>query len=96
MNDEDIMAEVRLRVYYEGDVQGVGFRYRASQLAREYAVDGFVRNLSDGRVELAAEGEETEVREFLDRVRESMSLHIRKVTETVEPVEHSTRGFRIR
>ena len=43
-------------VYYQGRVQGVGFRYAVRSLARRFAVDGFVRNLSDGRVELVAEG----------------------------------------
>lgn len=43
-------------VYYEGHVQGVGFRYTTRQLARPYAVVGYVENLEDGRVKLLMEG----------------------------------------
>ncbi len=83
------------RVFYEGYVQGVGFRYRATQIASDYSVTGFVRNLPDGRVELVAEGEEGEVREFLDRVKESMSQHIRRAEESREPCSHEYADFSI-
>jgi acylphosphatase len=67
---------IRRRVYYSGDVQGVGFRYTARSLGRQREVGGFVRNLSDGRVELVAEGEEAEVRAFLGEVDEAMGGYI--------------------
>jgi acylphosphatase len=66
------------------------------QIAGEYSVTGFVRNLPDGRVELLAEGEESEVREFLERVKESMSQHIRKAVESREPCTHEYNDFGIR
>jgi acylphosphatase len=56
----------RVQVIYSGRVQGVGFRYSTRSVACGYEVTGFVRNLPDGRVELVAEGEENEVRAFLE------------------------------
>lgn len=56
-------------VYYSGHVQGVGFRYTTVDIARGFAVTGWVRNLTDGRVEVVAEGEEAAVAEFLAAVR---------------------------
>ncbi|MFL6583615.1 MAG: acylphosphatase, partial [Chthoniobacterales bacterium] len=56
------------QVFYEGNVQGVGFRYTVKSIARGFDVTGFVGNLRDGRVELQASGDETEVRAFLDAV----------------------------
>ena len=56
----------RREVLYAGHVQGVGFRYTVQRLARGYSVTGFVRNLSDGRVELVVEGESGEVDGFLE------------------------------
>lgn len=67
----------RRTVLYTGRVQGVGFRYTTHSIARRYDVTGYVRNLSDGRVELVAEGERHELAAFLDDVRERMRTHIR-------------------
>jgi len=57
-------------VCYSGRVQGVGFRATTSALARSFQVSGWVRNLSDSRVELHAEGGKAEVERFLQAVRE--------------------------
>jgi acylphosphatase len=67
----------RAHAYYEGRVQGVGFRFTVVGAARPYEVTGFVRNLRDGRVELVAEGEEKEVQAFLGDVSTSMAGYIR-------------------
>ena len=47
---------VRSHVFFSGTVQGVGFRYTAAAFARELKINGWVKNLPDGRVEMMAEG----------------------------------------
>jgi acylphosphatase len=88
---------ISLQVFYEGRVQGVGFRFTVRHIAKGFDVTGCVRNLPDGRVELQVTGDEEEVREFLDQIAQS-ELHsvIREQTENKlnEPV--SARGFEIR
>ena len=54
MTDAD--AHVRRRVTVSGRVQGVWFRDACAREARASGVHGWVRNLSDGRVEAAFEG----------------------------------------
>ncbi|MEM2978716.1 MAG: acylphosphatase [Candidatus Hadarchaeales archaeon] len=60
---------VRAHVHVSGRVQGVFFRYRTSELAERLGVAGWVRNLSDGRVEAVFEGEKEEVEKMLDFCR---------------------------
>lgn len=70
----------RAQIYYTGRVQGVGFRYTVREVACGFDVAGFVRNVTDGRVELVAEGEETEITEFLAGIKSSqLGSHIRTV-----------------
>ena len=55
---------VARRYLISGHVQGVGFRYFAETAASREGVLGWVRNLPDGRVEVAAEGEAEAVERF--------------------------------
>lgn len=59
------------QVFYEGRVQGVGFRWTVKNIAQGFEVTGWVRNLPDGRVELQAAGDSTEVSDFLTAIRDS-------------------------
>jgi acylphosphatase len=85
------------QVFYEGRVQGVGFRYTVRNIAKGYDICGWVRNLPDGRVELQAAGEPDELRDFLAAIRESeLAGHIRNVEEHDIPAPVGVKGFKIR
>ena len=81
----------RQHIYFQGRVQGVGFRFTARSLAEGFAVTGFVRNLSNGEVELVAEGAATEFESFLSALREEMSDNIaaERVFQSTATNEHS-------
>ena len=83
------------RVFFQGHVQGVGFRYAAHGLAQRFTVAGYVRNLADGRVELVAEGAATEVDRFVQAVARQMAEHIGSREELEEPARGLT-TFEIR
>jgi acylphosphatase len=86
-----------VQVFYEGNVQGVGFRWSVRHLAKGFDVTGFVRNLSDGRVELQAAGDEAEVHAFLEAILQSeLRAHIKKHNETRMTERPPFRGFEIR
>ena len=56
--------QVHLRI--SGRVQGVFFRASATHIARGLEIGGFVRNLTDGSVELIGEGEEEALNRLID------------------------------
>lgn len=83
-------------VFYEGRVQGVGFRFTVKALACGYEVLGWVRNLEDGRVELQITGEREEVEAFLEAVAESeLKSHIKGTLCQPIPPLTGVRGFEI-
>jgi acylphosphatase len=86
---------MRRRVFYSGHVQGVGFRFTAERIARQFKVTGWVRNLSDGRVELLAEGDPGEVARFLARLTEVLSDHIHSADQSDEPATGEFSDFSI-
>ncbi len=86
----------RREVYYQGVVQGVGFRYSARRIAAGFRVAGFVRNLPDGRVELVVEGESAELDRFQAAVREELGHFIDGVEQTVRPTRGESPRFEIR
>ncbi len=85
------------QVFYEGHVQGVGFRWSVKRIAHGFDVTGSVRNLADGRVQLQAAGEAGEVDAFLDAIGQSeLRAHIKKQTEAPLVAPPNARGFEIR
>jgi acylphosphatase len=86
-----------VQVFYEGNVQGVGFRWSVRNIAKGFDVTGAVRNLRDGRVELLATGDDEEVRAFLDAILQSeLRAHIKKHSESPLAGPPAFRGFEIR
>ena len=71
--------EQQVHVFYSGQVQGVGFRFTARDIAEELGVTGWAKNLSDGRVEVVAEGEQKTLKSYLSRISQSFSRYIQNV-----------------
>ncbi len=91
------MSEVHHEtVFFTGHVQGVGFRYSTLQVAKEFEVTGFVRNLPDGRVQLEAEGAKPEIEAFLKGLADAMPGYIRKTERSGERRLPQFQGFTIR
>ena len=55
----------QIQILVSGQVQGVGFRYAASDAARAMELKGWVRNLIDGKVEILAEGDSDSITQFI-------------------------------
>ena len=83
-------------VFFEGRVQGVGFRWTVKNLARGYEVTGWVKNLTDGRVEMQTNGESEEVEAFIEAITESeLKSHIKKTEVSVVATPVGFHGFEI-
>lgn len=86
----------RREVFYSGNVQGVGFRYTARQVAGRFPVTGFVQNLPDGRVHLVVEGDPPEVTAYLSALEHEMGSYIRGKTQSTESATGEFPAFHVR
>ena len=60
------MVLKRIHIFVTGRVQGVFFRQSTRVMAIKNNVNGWVRNLGDGRVEIVAEGQESNIDALAD------------------------------
>ena len=90
------MKRRRLHIFYSGRVQGVGFRYTVKSVAAGFEATGKVRNLPDGRVELMAEGDQSELEEFRKAIQDSeVGGFIRNEEVNWTDAKGEFRGFEI-
>ncbi len=82
-------------VFYSGRVQGVGFRFTARELAQRLGVNGWVRNASDGRVELLAAAEEAALKDFLSRIEATFSSYISGREISWQPPQAEYKDFKV-
>ena len=83
-------------VYFEGHVQGIGFRFTTFQLAKGFEVTGYVKNLFDGRVQLELEGDREECVGFIKALNEEMASFIRDKSQTEVTRDPEFKEFMIR
>ena len=84
-----------LHIYFSGRVQGIGFRYTVQDIATQQKVYGWVRNLSDGSVEVLAEAEEDTLKSFLEQINQHFSRYIREVNTEWLPASGEFRDFQV-
>jgi acylphosphatase len=87
----------RAHLYISGRVQGVNFRYYTKQQARTLGVKGWVRNLTDGRVEAILEGDKVAVEGMVDWCRQGpRAARVDTVDVDWEKPSGEFSGFNIR
>lgn len=80
-----------------GRVQGVGYRYFVSRVARELHLAGWVRNLSDGRVEAYVAGPSAKLKQLEGELRIGPPrAEVRSVEAEEAPADVKIEGFHIR
>ena len=69
--------KVRIHCFVSGRVQGVSFRSFTVEKAEKLGLTGWVRNLDNGEVESVVEGEEEDVKKFLEQFGERLPEELR-------------------
>jgi acylphosphatase len=81
-----------MHVVVSGRVQGVGFRWFVRDAAIELGLSGWVRNRSDGNVEVAADGDDAGVSHFRELLRKgpphAMVVSVDDVPSETKPLPH--------
>jgi acylphosphatase len=82
-------------IIVKGKVQGVFFRANTKRTAEHLDISGEVKNLPDGSVWIAAEGEEPDMEAFIAWCKQGPPLaKVTDVTVTAGPLQHF-KGFKV-
>ena len=81
------------RLLVSGRVHQVGYRDWTVRHARALGLTGWVRNLSDGRVEIVAQGEDLALTNLVEACREGPRLAEVAHIEAVQADEKEVKGF---
>ena len=89
---EKLESKIRKHIYFYDRVQGVGFRYYAVQKANQLGLTGWVRNLSDGSVEMEVEGQEPLIDQLLIFLQNRTYIWIENIKVKTIPLKNEN-GF---
>ena len=88
--------KIRRHYYFSGMVQGVGFRWQAEQIAKMLGIAGWVRNMSDGRVEMEAQAEASVLENMVNLLERQSFIQIDGIECAEIPLETQSHYFYVR
>ncbi len=90
------MKKWEMRAIVKGKVQGVGFRWTVVEHAEQVGLTGAVKNLSDGSVEIIAQGDEEQLNHLLKKIEQDPGLaRIHAIEKKIYPAIHPYKKFAI-
>ncbi|HBR96835.1 MAG TPA: acylphosphatase [Gammaproteobacteria bacterium] len=89
------MSEKTVHCFVRGRVQGVSFRVHTLKAAQQLGLTGWVRNLSDGRVEMKVRGDDERVDRLLDWLPKGVPSGLVDSLETDTIASEAFEGFAI-
>ena len=87
---------IRQRVAFSGHVQGVGFRFEVLCLSERLGLTGWVRNLSDGRVEVELQGSRDRVAFLVEYMCSLKRARVDQLESTDLPVAAEEKDFTVK
>jgi len=89
-------SKIEIHAIVKGRVQGVGFRWTVLKHASDIGIKGTVKNLSDGSVEIIAQGTQTDLENLLENIQKDSGIaKITSISKTVRPVSQQHSQFQI-
>ena len=85
---------IRKHIVFHGQVQGVGFRYRAKHAAALYGCTGWVRNEWDGSVTMEIQGTEEQIDQVILAVERGAYVRIENMDARAVPTIENERDFK--
>ena len=89
-------STIRRRYWFHGRVQGIGFRFTTTSIAKRHQVVGYVKNLPDGSVELVAEGTTNILDQFLADLVSEFAGYVREYSVADISADEPFAAFDIR
>lgn len=89
----------RYLIIFKGQVQGVGFRYTASVIAKKYNLSGYAQNIYlSGDVRVEIQGEKENIDLFINEIFNSQNKWIKIEDYSLKKIElvNNEKGFSIR
>ena len=79
------MLKIQAHIIFKGQIQGVGFRFTMQRIALNLGITGWVKNLTNGDVEVIAEGDREIIDNFLNKIRDYFKRYI--IDEEINMIE---------
>lgn len=88
--------KIREHIIFSGRVQGVGFRYKVTQLAGHYGLTGWARNEYDGTVTVELQGMEEEIEWIIQSLGQDRYIRLDEISRKRVEYLPDERGFHVR
>lgn len=85
----------RWHIYFDGRVQGVGFRFTSKLFAGELGLTGWVRNTWDDRVEMEVQGEADALTSLINKLKNKPPIIITNCDIRELPVKEGEKKFSV-
>ena len=89
------MNQTAKHIIFTGQVQGIGFRFTALDIANRYKLTGLVRNLPDGTVEMVTQGPSDNIADCIRDIKEAFEGYIRETKTEEIPQDPKYTDFKI-
>ena len=86
---------VQAHILYSGMVQGVGFRYTTQRIAKSLGLQGWVKNLPDGGVEILAQGPKEAIENMIKELGSHFGSYIREKNISFSKPQGQFKDFQV-